>query len=178
MDRNARNAYLETEVTTATPQKLRLMLIDGSLRFARLTLDHWENGRDLDARDACRRCRDVLLELFSSLKTDHSEIANQTADVYLFLIRAITQAEADGDPVHVDQVIRVLEIERGTWQQVCEKFSRAIAADEAREIKATGLKSIPPVDVSRRRAGDQADHTSAHPYADQRTPQKGLRLEG
>ena len=167
MDRNARNAYLETEVTTATPQKLRLMLIDGSLRFAQLTLDHWENGRDLDARDACRRCRDVLLELFSSLKTDHSGIANQTADVYLFLIRAITQAEADGDPVHVDQVIRVLEIERGTWQQVCEKYPRATAANDSPggQRRPVSNRSRP----STSRADEwaiKADQTSANPFAD------------
>ena len=41
MDRTAQNAYLEAQANTATPQKLRLMLIDGGLRFARQTLDHW-----------------------------------------------------------------------------------------------------------------------------------------
>ena len=178
MDRNVLNAYLETEVTTATPQKLRLMLIDGSLRFARLTLKHWENGRDREAVDACRRCRDVLLELVSSLKTNRFEVADQIADVYLFLIRAITQAEADGDPVHLDQVVRVLEIERGTWQQVCEKYPRATAANDIREVTSTGLQPIPPVDVTRRRVGDQRDQTSANPFAADRNLRKGLRLEG
>ena len=30
-----RDAYLETEVTTATPQRLRLMLIEAAIRRAR-----------------------------------------------------------------------------------------------------------------------------------------------
>jgi len=178
MDRNAHNAYLETEVTTVTPQKLRLMLIDGGLRFARLTLEHWENGADADAREACRRCRDVLLELLSSLKTEQSEAASQTADVYLFLVRTITQAEVDGDPAMIDQVIRVLEVERGTWQQVCEKYPQALVPDEVQEIKATGMKAIPPADLPHRRVGDQGYQASGNPYAGRQTPHKGISLDG
>ena len=39
MNKNARNVYLETEIATATAQKLRLTLIEGGLRFARQTLE-------------------------------------------------------------------------------------------------------------------------------------------
>lgn len=178
MDKNARDVYLETEIATATAQKLRLTLIEGGLRFARQTLDHWENGCDLEAREACRRCRMVLLELLSSLKTEQSEIASNTADIYLFLIRTVTQAEVDGDPVQIDQVIRVLELERGTWQEICVKFPTETAVGETREITASGLKAIPPADVPHRREGDGKSRETDNPYVYERKPHKGVTFDG
>ena len=38
MQQPAHESYLEAQVMTATPQKLRLMLIEGAIRFARQTL--------------------------------------------------------------------------------------------------------------------------------------------
>ena len=179
MDRTAQNAYLEAQANTATPQKLRLMLIDGGLRFARQTLDHWENGCDSEAREACRRCRDVLLELLSSLKTEKSDIANQMADVYLFLVRTITQAEVDGDPLWVDKVIKVLEVERGTWQELCNKYPNTVVPPEAREVKVTGLEvTLPKDDFPHRRTGDRSYPASGNPYVDPGTSHKGLSLDG
>ena len=42
MDSNARDTYLETQVKTATPQKLQLMLVEGAIRFAHQAIHHWE----------------------------------------------------------------------------------------------------------------------------------------
>jgi len=178
MDRNARDTYLETDVNTATPHKLRLMLIDGGLRFARLVLERWENDCPLEGRDACRRCRNILLELLSSLNTNDSEIAQQSADLYLFLIQSVTQAEIDNDPTGIHDVIRVLEIERRTWQEVCDKHPQATAnKEEKREIHAPA-KSIPPTDLTHRRTGDLGSEKKTNPFSPDKAPTKGLSLEG
>ena len=50
MDTNPGNAYLEVQVLTATPQRLRLMLIAGAIRWARQALSCWDADR---ADEAC-----------------------------------------------------------------------------------------------------------------------------
>ena len=56
MDTNGYDSYLETQIRTATPQKLQLMLIEGAQRFANETVRHWESD-DAEAAlwdTACR----------------------------------------------------------------------------------------------------------------------------
>ena len=180
MDYNARDAYLETEIKTATPQKLRLMLIDGALRFARLTLQHWEVSAQQEARETCRRCRNILLELLSSLNTESSSVAAKSADIYIYLIQAITQAELDDDTSQIDEVIRVLEIERGTWREVCEKYPHTASPGQhqRKEILPTGMKAIPPVDLPNPGLKAVADATPIAPVILPPKPTEGFQLEG
>ena len=77
MDTGAGSIYLETEINTATPQKLRLMLIAGALRHARRTLGLWEEGNFEAALESLIRCRDIVAELLNRL-------AGQGAAVVVF----------------------------------------------------------------------------------------------
>jgi len=180
MDRQARNVYLETEINTATPQKLRLMLIEGALRSARQTLVHWKDNRSDDARESCRRCRNMLLELFTTTKTQTSNVAEKTADLYIYLIQAITQADAEGDTSQIDDLIRILEIEQGTWREVCQRFPNTIASQSntTTELDARGFKAIPPPDLPHRRIGDSARGKPSNPYTPNSETPPGIRLEG
>ena len=63
MERNVQDAYLQTQVMTATPQKLRLMLVDGAIRYASQTLEHWKENRDEEGAETLARCRAIIAEL-------------------------------------------------------------------------------------------------------------------
>ena len=70
MNHQAREAYIEDQILTATPQKLRLMLIEGAIRFAKRTLLHWENRDNEQALESIIRCRNIVSELLSSIRVD------------------------------------------------------------------------------------------------------------
>ena len=57
--------YLEMQVGTATPQRLRLMLIEAALRQARRTLVLWSEGQSDAALEALIRCREIVGELIA-----------------------------------------------------------------------------------------------------------------
>jgi len=141
MDLAARDSYLETQVMTATPQKLRLMLIEGAIRFARQTLQHWEEENNEEAVDSLIHCRSIVTELVAAIKDDKTELTNKVTGVYLFLFQTLTEAQLRRDQKRVEDAIRVLEVERETWQLVCEKMPHIPTAlegpaNEAREITA------------------------------------------
>jgi flagellar protein FliS len=121
----AADSYLENEVLTATPQKLRLLLIEGAIRFAHAAIRHWEEGRNEDAFESIVRCRGIVTELFSVIDNKEFGPAAQVHDLYLFLFGELTEAQRNRDAEQVRGVLRVLQSERETWRQLCEQLPEA-----------------------------------------------------
>lgn len=140
MHSEARDAYLENRVLTAPPQRLRLMLIEGALRFSRQTLLHWERGEHDAGLAALGRARSIVTELMSSIQPDGSPLSRQVAAIYLFLYRALAEAAIDRNSQQVREAIEVLAIEHETWRLVCEQVppreSRGTAAGDAYQSTA------------------------------------------
>ena len=125
---HAHSAYLETQVATAPPQKLRLMLIEGAIRFARQTQDHWQR-RDYEAAlESLIRCREVVSELIAGVNADASPLAKRVCGIYIFLFSTLTEAQLTRDADQLASAIRILEEERETWRQICEQLPDAPAA--------------------------------------------------
>lgn len=131
MHTDPRNSYLESQVLTATPQKLRLMLIEAALGAARQALNYWNENLDPQATLALIRCREIVSELLAAVKPDDSELTRIVAGIYLFLFKTLAEAQLHRDPAKVDQAIMVLEIERETWREVCEQMPAAPVAENA-----------------------------------------------
>lgn len=125
MEQPASESYLESQVLTATPQKLRLMLIEGAIRFARQTMHHWEQGNNEQALETIIRSRSIVSELLASITVDQSELTRKVASIYLFVFRHLTEGQLRRDARLVEEAIRVLEAERETWSLVCEQMPEA-----------------------------------------------------
>jgi flagellar protein FliS len=143
MQQNPRDAYLEAEVRTATPQRLRLMLIDGALRFARRALDTWgDEQQGAESYEALARCRSIVAELAGSIRADQP-LAKQVQDIQLFLFRQLAEAPAHNDPERLKGVVEVLEVERETWRKLCEQMPEAPVNEEpVQEITASDMPAI------------------------------------
>jgi len=125
MDQHARESYIEAQVMTATPRKLRLMLIEAAIRFARQTIQYWEANDNERALKSIIRCRNIISELLSSVRGDDSDLTKQVASFYLFVFQKLTEAQLRRDSKLVEEAIGVLEVERGTWRQLCEEMPDA-----------------------------------------------------
>ncbi len=128
---DAHSRYLEAQVLTATPQKLRLMAIEAALGAARQALACWEQNDNQQALEALTRCRQLVSELLSAVKPDQTELTRRVAAVYLFLYRCLTEAQLRRDRGRVEEVIGVLQVERETWRQVCQQMPDAPRPAEA-----------------------------------------------
>ena len=146
MHSDPRSSYLESQVLTATPQKLRLMLIEAALGAARQALSYWEQQSHADANIALIRCREIISELLSAIKPDDTELTRNVAGIYLFLFKTLAEAQLHRDRSKVAEAIRVLEIERETWRDVCERMPHAPAGengeDRPREITSSDAAAV------------------------------------
>lgn len=128
MDAHARDTYLETQVTTATPQRLRLMLIDAALRRAREAQTAIREGRTDEVSDALSRCREIVGELMAGVRPEAAPLGKQVLSLYAFVLTTLAQVGLTRDLAQLAEVIGVLEEERVTWQQVCQQLPDRPAA--------------------------------------------------
>jgi flagellar protein FliS len=119
----ARDEYLATEVMTAAPQKLQLLLVEGAIRFARQAESHWRSHENEAAFGALGRCQEIVTQLIGGLAQNlESPLVRQISSVYAFVYRTIVSAGFHRDASKLADALRVLEVERETWQQVCDRL--------------------------------------------------------
>jgi len=146
MEPTARDAYLEAQIMTATPQKLRLMLIEAALRFARQAYEAQLGEQHEEVFDATIRCRRLVTELLTSIDRERSPLAKKIVALYVYLFQALTEAQLKRDADKFNDVINVLEIERDTWRELCERMPLAPVhqhTDGPHEIRSSAPAILP-----------------------------------
>ena len=120
---HARDQYLTNEVLTATPQKLQLLLIEGALSRVQRAREFWRLQRDQEADMQLSRAQEIVTQILCNLNPEGDrELVRRIASVYLFLFRTLTSAHLERDDSKLAEFVRVLEVERDTWRQACEKW--------------------------------------------------------
>jgi flagellar protein FliS len=136
----ARQNYLETEIMTATPQKLQLMLIDAAIRSGERAKQYWEENKDDEASGALIHAQEIVGELLAGLNREvDSQLSQKVASVYLFIFRSLMEATHDRDEEKLQDAMRVLSVERETWRQVCEVCDETQLPEGAQQPEAPQL---------------------------------------
>src|SRR5215510_8449365 len=131
MNLSARDAYLETQVLTATPQRLRLMLVEAAIRKAKVAQQACDANDKETAQAAINYCRDIISELIAGIQPDQSSLAKQVLGIYMFVYSALVEIGLTVDGQRLRDVVRVLEEERQTWEAVCEQMPERPVADQS-----------------------------------------------
>jgi flagellar protein FliS len=118
------NAYLKTKVMTASPAELRLMLLDGAIRFSEQARRGYAERDFESAFEGTTRAQNIVLELINALKPDKSpEVCARLSALYTFMYKSLVEASMKKDPVIVDEVLKLLRYERETWQLCLAKLA-------------------------------------------------------
>ncbi len=121
---------------TASPEELRLLLLDGAVKFAKQALSGLEKTDHEMIYMGFTQCRDIVLELLNTIKTQPApEIAQSMRDLYAFMYGELVRASTDGDQKRLKEVISLLEYDRETWVLTM--------AQAAKEREAGIVPSIP-----------------------------------
>jgi flagellar secretion chaperone FliS len=123
MDSRPSDAYLEIQVRTASPVKLRLLLIDGAVRFLTLAKESAAAGDLPKALEFTSRVRDILAEILSNVWNAEGYVARQQKSLYGYLLRLAAIMQLRSEFEHADSILKVLAEERETWRQLAEKHS-------------------------------------------------------
>lgn len=148
MTHQPRTEYLKTQVMTASPEMLQLMLWDGAIRFA-------EQGKDaILKRDiegsykALLRSQKIVMEMSAGLRRDiNPELCTKLAALYNFMYRRLVDANLKKNPALVDDALRIMRHQRETWVMLMEKLAeqRASVARETAHENADAINTAAEV---------------------------------
>lgn len=130
------SAYLRTKVLTASREELRLLLLDGALKFLR----QGRQGMVDKDYEACftgiTKCRNIILELINTSKPDPDrDLYNKITALYTFMYTHLVEANFERNVTKVDTVINLLEFERETWVMLMDKLRQEKTSQTAVEMK-------------------------------------------
>ena len=145
----ARQNYLQAEVQTATPQKLQLMLVEAAIKNVHRAKKAWEDERFEIGFDSLSLAQDIVAEILSSVdKESNPDLAGKIASIYVFIFRCLAEGGMTHDPQKLDDALRILNSERETWRQVCEKFGTSTDAEASQIGTSSGVGSSARLDLS------------------------------
>jgi len=150
MEGSVRNQYLSTAVMTATPQKLQLLLVEAAIRSCEKARNHWSRNDREAACEALVHAQECVAELLGALNRDGpASLVGKMASVYLFVFNRLVGANNSNDEAMLDDALKVLQMERDTWRQVCEQVG---VTEDAAECPAHQIGDRPapaaPVDLT------------------------------
>jgi flagellar protein FliS len=119
------NPYLEQEVLSASPAKLRYMLLDKCTSLISIVDQLWAAGNHFQAVQWTIRIREILSELLSGVTDQEMELSRKISDLYIFLINMLTRLEAQPSREELAEFRSILELERETWLQYVRLESTA-----------------------------------------------------
>jgi flagellar protein FliS len=126
------NPYLKTKVMTASPAQLRLMLLDGAIKF----LQQGKAGiaaKDYEALyNGISRCQDIIMELINGLRPEQSrELCDRLSGLYTYMYRQLVHACTERDEAAAEEVLGLLRYERETWVMLMDQLEKENAAGAA-----------------------------------------------
>ena len=147
MHQNARSNYLETQVMTAPPERLKLMLIDAAIRNVTKAKEHWNDDDFGTSWDSISRAREIVSELQSGLNREtNPELIDKISAMYMFLFRELNEAATSREDAKLDGVLKVLAQERETWIEVCTELAKLSENEnEGADLQVDSIDSQAPL---------------------------------
>lgn len=116
-----REQYLETQVQTASPQELVLMLYDSAIKQGRMACRAIEKKDYEKSHRSLVRMQDILHALIDGL--DHTiPLAQNLYALYDFMLHELIVANTKKDVQKVENVLEFLVDLRETWAQALERY--------------------------------------------------------
>jgi flagellar secretion chaperone FliS len=124
VESNPANAYLRTKVLTASREELRLMLLDGAIKFAHQGREGLAAKNYEASYNGISQCRNIVLELLTTIKPEFDpELCDRVKALYTFLYTELVEASMQKSVERVDGVIKLLQYERETWAMLMKKLA-------------------------------------------------------
>ena len=115
------NLYLQQEILSASPLRLRWMLIQRAEELCGYVPQLWAAGDNLQAAGWLLRIREILGELLNGVSDPNNPVSQQVADFYVYLLQLLTRIEQTSDVKLLKTLEELLHLENETWLQVVQK---------------------------------------------------------
>lgn len=118
-------AYATTQVQTASPVQVIVLLYDGTIQAMKLAQEGMRNNHREDKARFLGRALRVVSELSATLNIEQGgAVAKDLRRIYEFVIHELTQANLLNQPDRLDAPIRCLGVIREAWQELAVQVNK------------------------------------------------------
>lgn len=135
MGENEDNPYLQQEIMSASPARLRWMLIKRAQELTGLVEHLWNINDFAQSQQWFLRIREIAGELLDGVKDANHPLSTPISDFYLFLLQMTFEIEHNRDSSQLKLLGELLAIEAETWRMVVEK----VCAESMATTNSTAL---------------------------------------
>ncbi|CAK9051032.1 Flagellar hook-associated protein 2 (HAP2) (Filament cap protein) (Flagellar cap protein), partial [Durusdinium trenchii] len=119
------------QVMSASPAELRLLLLDGAIRFAHQGRQGLIDKNYEQSFEGISQCRAIITELAVGVDRQvDPDLCDRVTSLFMFMFGELTQASMEKDPGRVQSVIELLEFERETWKLAIDRVKQDKTASE------------------------------------------------
>lgn len=118
--------YQKTQIETASPLHLVVMLYDGAIRFINQGKLAIINKNINQANESLKRAQDIVDELTVTLDPGAGEIAVNLARLYEFVNYRLIQANIKKDPEMLNEALNILMTLRSAWVELQTPAKEAV----------------------------------------------------
>lgn len=130
IETNPYKRYRQTQVETAGPLELIIMMYDGAIRFCNQAKIAIEEKKYNEANHFLQRVQAIVDELNFSLNMDAGEIAANLRNLYDFIGTKLVEANIKKDITTIDQMVELLAELRSSWAELQSPQKKVVSAGE------------------------------------------------
>ncbi|WP_062204854.1 flagellar export chaperone FliS [Demequina salsinemoris] len=121
----ARNRYVDSAVTTASPSTLLVMLYDRLMRDLERGELALREGRRDQANTQLIHAQDIVMELANTLDVDAWEGGQQLMSLYTYLTTSLVEANIAGDADKVAACAAIVAPLHEAWEKAARQAAEA-----------------------------------------------------
>lgn len=121
---NAYNVYKNNSVNYASKEQLLLMLLDGAVKFAKISRQAIVDKDIQKAHNSLVRTQDIFTELMVSLDTTKGDWGKDLLNIYKFINSKLAEANYKKSLDIMDEIIPLIEQVKDMWNEVYKKAKK------------------------------------------------------
>lgn len=114
---NAYNVYKNNSVNYASKDQLLLMLVDGAVKFARISRQAIIDKDVKKAHTNLMKTQEIFVELMVSLNMEQAEWTNDLMQIYAFIKEKLVEVNMKKDIKIMDEILPLIEEVRDLWYE-------------------------------------------------------------
>ncbi len=122
---NPYQRYKNTSISSASREKILLMLYEGAIRFTKMGIKACEEKKIAERGQNIGKAFDIVMELNNTL--DHKvggDISVKLEQLYMFIMEQFTKANISGNSAPLKTCLKLLETLYEGWLQAVEKIKK------------------------------------------------------
>lgn len=127
------DAFLRQEVESASPAKLRWLLLQKAHGLTIAIRELWLQNRAEEAVQWMILTQDIFTELLEGIVDPKHELAKQQSDLFVFLTKLLVVSGQTQDAHTLESVTEILEIEKDTWEMLVRRELTAASVTQSQD---------------------------------------------